>query len=93
MPIGLRRVDVLAEDRELVAAEARDRVAGAQLAVQARADRAQQLVAGVVAERVVDDLQVVEVQEQQRDPAAVARARGRAPGAGGRAAARGWAGR
>ena len=46
---------------------------GAQLAVQARADRAQQLVAGVVAERVVEHLQVVEVEEEQRDAAAVAR--------------------
>ena len=57
--------DVLAEDDELVAAEARDGVARAQRPRAARSRHGQQqLVAGVVAERVVDDLEVVEVEEE-----------------------------
>ena len=48
---------------------------GRSSAAQARADRAQQLVAGVVAERVVDDLEVVEVEEEQREAAAPRRRR------------------
>jgi len=46
-------VDALAQHRELVAAEARDRVGRAQGRAQARAERAQQLVTGVVAERAL----------------------------------------
>ena len=53
--------------RELVAAEAGDHVAGAQHAAQALGDDLEQAVAGPVAERVVDDLEVVEVDEQDRD--------------------------
>ena len=52
---------------ELVAAEAGDHVAGAQHAAQALGDDLEQAVAGAVAERVVDDLEVVEVDEQHRD--------------------------
>lgn len=48
------RVHVVAQDRELVAAEARDRVDLAGDAAQARRHEAQQAVAGAVAERVVD---------------------------------------
>ena len=55
------------QDAELVAAEAGDDVAGAQVGAQARGDRAQQLVAGVVAEAVVDQLEVVEVEEEDPD--------------------------
>ena len=55
------------EDAELVAAEAGDDVAGAQVGAQPRRDRAQQLVAGVVAEAVVDQLEVVEVEEEDPD--------------------------
>ena len=55
------------QDAELVAAEAGDDVAGAQMGAQARGDRAQQLVAGVVAHAVVDQLEVVEVEEEDPD--------------------------
>ena len=53
------------DDHELVAAEAPERVDVAHDAVQARGDRPQQLVADAVAERVVDRLEVVEVDEQR----------------------------
>ena len=53
-------------DRELVAAEPGERVLFAQQRAQARADLAQHLVARVVAERVVELLEAVEVDEQQR---------------------------
>ncbi len=62
--------DALEQDHELVAAEAGDRVAGAQCRRQALGRGHQQLVAGAVAERVVDDLEVVDVTEQDREPAA-----------------------
>jgi hypothetical protein len=55
------------EDAELVAPEARDDVALAQRLAQPRADAAQQLVADVVAERVVELLELVEVDHQQRE--------------------------
>ena len=58
---------------ELVAAEARERVAGAQPLAQQRRDATDELVAGVVAERVVDVLEVVEVEHEQRAARAVAR--------------------
>ena len=76
-PGGARRrlVAGLEDDRELVAAEARERVVVAQELLQARADLAQDLVAGVVAERVVELLEAVEVDQQQRE-LAVARGRG-----------------
>ena len=70
-------VDGLAQDGELVAAEARDGVAGADRVAQAARDGRQQLVAGRVAERVVDELEAVEVEEQQADRAQ------RQPGGGG----------
>ena len=67
--------DVLEQDRELVAAEPRHGVAHAQRGAQARRDRLQHPVAGGVAERVVDRLEVVEVQEQHGErPAVVASA-------------------
>ncbi len=58
-----RRVAVN-QDRELVAAEARDRVRAAHGSTDRVADRGQQLVPGLVAERVVHRLEVVEVHEQ-----------------------------
>ena len=63
--------DALAQHGELVAAEAGDHVVRAQHGAQARADRPQQLVAGVVAERVVEHLQVVDVEEEQGEAAAL----------------------
>ena len=61
-----RRRAVLEQHAELVAAEPRQRVAFAQARPQQRADLAQQLVAGGVAARVVDDLELVEVEVEHR---------------------------
>ena len=57
-------VDVLADDDELVAAEAGDEVARAHGRAQPARDLDEQLVAGRVAEGVVDDLEVVQVEEE-----------------------------
>ena len=60
---GAGQVGALArQDPELVAAEARDRVAVAQAADEALGDELQQHVAVLVAERVVDLLELVEVE-------------------------------
>ena len=56
--------DALQQDGELVAAEARGRVHAAQGRAQAVGDADEQLVAGSVAQRVVDGLEVVEVDER-----------------------------
>ena len=56
-------VDVLAEDHELVAPEACHRVDRTEGRVEPRSDRLEQSVAGVVAEAVVDQLEVVDVEE------------------------------
>ena len=69
---GLGRALGRSRIAELVAAEARHGVAGAQAAGEPSADLLQQLVAGVVAERVVDLLEAVEVHQQHRDLLAVA---------------------
>jgi hypothetical protein len=63
---------VFEHDGEFVAAEARDRVAVAHMRAQARAGRLEHAVAGRVAHRIVDVLEAVEVEEQNRDAAAVA---------------------
>ena len=60
------------QDRELVAAEPRDRVDLAHAAAQPLRHLTQQLVAGRVAERVVDLLEAVEIDQQQREALAVA---------------------
>ena len=65
-------LDAGAEDGELVAAEAGDHVVVADRAAQPVRDLDQQPVAGLVAEAVVDDLEVVEVEEQHRDALPVA---------------------
>ena len=59
-------LDVLLEHNEFVAAEAGDEILRPQHFAQAAGDRAQQLVAAGMAERVVDLLELVEVDEQQR---------------------------
>ena len=64
--------DVLAQDRELVAAEAGDGLVPAQRVPQPLGDREDQLVAGRVAEAVVDHLEAVEVEEQHGDVAPAA---------------------
>ena len=68
--LGVR--DALDQHGELVAAQARGGVRPAQALVEARGGQAQQLVADLVAERVVDGLEVVEVDEQHRDALAAA---------------------
>ena len=65
--------DVLEQDGELVAAEARCGVDGAQGVLQAASDVAQHLVSRGVAERVVDRLEVVQVHEQHRGVLVLAR--------------------
>ena len=67
---GVLLVDVVEQDRELVAAEPAGRVLGADRGEQALGDHRQDRVRLDVAERVVDGLEVVEVDEQD----------GRAPG-------------
>lgn len=64
---GLRRVgDVLEQDDDLVAAQARDRVRPADRPLDPSRDRHEELVAGVVAQAVVDRLETVDVAEQDR---------------------------
>ena len=63
---------VFEQDRELVAAEPRDRVAGAHRLAEAVTDREQQLVADGVAEAVVHRLEAVEVDDDDADGAVVA---------------------
>ena len=65
---GLRRRAGLEQHGELVAAQPRGGVAGGEPLGEAARARLQQLVAGRVAERVVDLLEVVEVDEQHREP-------------------------
>ena len=57
------------QHRELVAAEPGDVVAGAQRGADPRPELGQHAVAGVVAERVVELLEVVEVDHEQRERA------------------------
>ena len=71
-----RPVDVGADDDELVAAEPRDGVGGAQRGGQPGRQREQHLVAGGVAERVVDELEAVEVEHEDGDVDALALAAG-----------------
>ena len=89
-PLAVLQREAGEEDGELVAAEAGERVVGAQGAAEPAADLLQEPVAVGVAEGVVDGLEVVEVDDHQHErlvgPA-------RACARGGRAAARGWAAR
>ena len=78
----LHSVDVLQEQRELIAAEARRRVAGANTRREALRHFDQHLVAGGVPEAVVDRLEVVEVEEHDGDALVLApRAGDRVPDA------------
>ena len=61
-------VDVGLDDREFVAADARYRVGFAHAAAQPAGHGAQQLVADGVSERIVDVLEVVEVEAQDGEP-------------------------
>ena len=60
-------MDALEQDRELVAALPGRDVLGPDRARQALGDLDEEAVAGPVAERVVDDLEVVDVEEQDGD--------------------------
>ncbi len=84
-------VAVVEQQRELVAAEARQRVLLARRGLQARGDVLEQQVAGGMAERVVDVLEAVEVEEEERHVPAGAAARTRSPAAHRRRARGGWA--
>src|SRR4029077_2219093 len=59
--------DVLGEHRELVAAEARDRVSGTERLLDPGGHGGEELVSCGVAEAVVGDLELVEVEEEHRD--------------------------
>ena len=69
------------DDRELVAAEARHRVVVADAVAQPLRHLQQQLVAGGVAERVVDGLEVIEIDEHHRQRACRCAARALMPSA------------
>ena len=68
----LRVLAALGEDRELVAGQPADDRFARQDRAQPLADRFEYAVAGVVAERVVDFLEIVDVHVQQHQPAAPA---------------------
>ena len=70
--VGLA-AESFAHDDELVAAEARHRVRGLERRFDSARDLDEQLVPGVVAEAVVDDLEPIDVEEQHRDVTRVAR--------------------
>jgi hypothetical protein len=70
----------LAQDDELVASEPRHHVAGAHGAHEPAGDPAQQRVAGVVAEGVVDRLEVVQVDEHHGGAPRAPRRLGQRPG-------------
>ena len=57
----------LEQDHELIATETRGRVDGAHGALEAPRDLAQQIIAGPVPERVVDELEAIEVDHQHRE--------------------------
>jgi hypothetical protein len=61
------RADVLAQRDELVTSKARDRVAVADRFEQSRRQRCQHAIATVVAAQVVDALEVIEVDEHDRE--------------------------
>jgi hypothetical protein len=69
---GTLRVGLAQQQHELVAAQPRHRVLPAHLALQAARQLDQHRVARAVPERVVDGLEVVEVEEHQRQRRAVA---------------------
>ena len=65
---GRRRArDLFDQDRELVASHPRDGVAGRERLAEANPDAAQQRVTGGVTQRVVDALEVVQVEKEDGD--------------------------
>src|SRR3954468_11949262 len=69
--LGLAPARLRGEDAELVAALAHDGVLVADRALHLAGDLAQDLVAGDVAEAIVDGLEAVEVEHEDGQPAAV----------------------
>ena len=65
--LGLCGVDTLEQDCELVAAQPRDGIGVTHGLLEASRDADEQLVAGRVAEAVVDGLEVVDVDEEHGD--------------------------
>jgi len=61
-------VRIVDQHGELVAAETRDRVAGAHALLEPSRHGDEELVPDGVAERVVHDLEPVEIEEDERDP-------------------------
>ena len=78
--LGAVRVQARADEHELVAAEPGEQVAGARDVADPARHLAEHLVAGGVPERVVDELEVVEVEVERATspPSRAARARSRA---------------
>ena len=71
--VGLLLVaEPVQQNRELVAAQPRERVALPQARLEAPRHRDEQLVADQVAEAVVDDLEAIEVEIEHREPVAAA---------------------
>ena len=63
-----RRIgDLVEHHRKLVAAQPGDDIAGPHRIAQAFGHGSQQLVADVMAKRVVDELEAVEIQKHERD--------------------------
>ncbi len=71
-PLGVLLVGVRERDRELVAAQTRQDVGGAQPVAQQVRGRDQRLVSDPVTERVVDLLEVVQIEHRDNATAAVA---------------------
>ena len=61
--LGLEHRHVVADDDELVAAEPRHGVAGPDRLLDLRGGVSQQVVTGAVTQRVVDHLEVIDVEE------------------------------
>ena len=92
--VGLHAAAVVLEQHgELVAAETRRGVRRARAVGQAGGRGAQQLVAGGVADAVVDGLEAVEVDEEHAQLGLAADRDVEARAGGGRGTARGWAAR
>ena len=75
MQRGLRVVEPVEQDRELVAAEAGHDVAGPQAGRQPFGERNEHAIADLVTQAVVDDLEPIDVEEQHRDVFVVTGAR------------------
>ena len=88
---GIRIGDVAQDHRELIAAQARNGVAVLDRRAQPLRDDGQQLVARGVPDRVVDALEMIQIDVQQRAAAQTRRACWRAPARAGRGTAGGSA--